>query len=75
MGILLEAVKNRKKIKRMAPLEAKREIVLDELRAMNVTVSRAGKDIETLDYAELKEEWVIASILWVDIENENGKWF
>ncbi|MBO0962369.1 hypothetical protein J1P26_21940 [Neobacillus sp. MM2021_6] len=75
MGILLEAVKHRKKVRQKAPLEVKREIVLDELRAMNVTTSRCGKAIESLDYEALKEEWVIASILWVDIENENGKWF
>jgi hypothetical protein len=56
MGILLEAVKNRKKISQKAPLEIKKEIVLEELRAMNVTTSRAGQPIEALGYEELKEE-------------------
>ncbi|MDF2790456.1 MAG: hypothetical protein K0S80_3557 [Neobacillus sp.] len=75
MGILLTAVKHRRKIRQKAPVEVKREIVLEELRAMNVSTSRSGKPIDTLGYEDLKEEWVIASILWVDMENENGKWF
>jgi hypothetical protein len=75
MGILLEAIKRRKKIKRMAPLEKKREIVLDELRAMNVHILRSGKAIEDLDYDELKEEWVFASIMWIDIESPSNKFF
>jgi hypothetical protein len=75
MGLLLEAVKHRKKIKRSAPLEVKRQIVLDELKNMNVTLSRSGQPIDNLNYEELKEEWVIASILWVDIENPNNEWY
>jgi hypothetical protein len=75
MGLLLEVVKNRKKIKRSTPLEIKRQIVIDDLKIMNVTVSRSGRAIENLDYEELKEEWVIASILWVDIENPNNEWY
>jgi hypothetical protein len=75
MGLLLEVVKNRKKKKRSTPLEVKRQIVIDDLKTMNVTVSRSGRLIENLDYEELKEEWVIASILWVDIENPNNEWY
>lgn len=75
MGILLEAVKNRKKIQRVAPLEAKRQIVLDELKAMKVSVSRAGVPVEQLEYDELKEEWVFASLLNVDVESPSNKYF
>jgi hypothetical protein len=75
LGILLEAVKHRKKIRKSAPIEAKREIVLEELRAMNVTTARSGKPLESLNYEDLKEEWVIASILWVDIEHDSNGWF
>lgn len=75
MGVLLNATIQRKKIKRTAPLEAKRRIVMDELKTLNVTVSRSGRPLDELDYEELKEEWVMASILWVDIENENHRWF
>ena len=75
MGVLLNATIQRKKIKRTAPLEKKREIVMDELKALNVTVSRSGKSLEELNYEELKEEWVFASILQVDIEHPENKWF
>jgi hypothetical protein len=75
MGILLESVKHRKKINCRGPLEIKRQIVLDEIKALNVTVSRSGKPLESLDYDQLKEEWAIASILWADTENPENKWF
>jgi hypothetical protein len=75
MGILLESVKHRKKISSKAPIAVKRQIVLDELKAMNISVARSGAPLETLDYDRLKEEWVIASILWVDVENSDNKWY
>ena len=75
MAILLKSVNQRKMIGRNAPLEKKREIVMDELKALNVTVARSGKSLEELNYEELKEEWVFASILQVDIEHPENKWF
>ena len=75
MGVLLNATIQRKKIKRTAPLEAKRRIVMDELKTLNVTVSRYGKPLDELTYDELKEEWVFASLLAVDIENPEHRWF
>ncbi|AGK52010.1 hypothetical protein [Bacillus sp. 1NLA3E] len=75
MGILLESVKSRKKIKRGAPLEKKMQYVLDELKSMNVNISRTGKPVESLDYDELKEEWVFATILSFDVESPENKFF
>jgi hypothetical protein len=75
MGILREAAKLKPRFKRSSPAEVKRQIVLDELKAMNISVSRAGLPIEQLSYDDLKEEWVFASICSVDITSESNKWY
>jgi hypothetical protein len=75
MGLLMDSVKNLKKMNKCTPKEVKRQIVIDELRALHVNFSRSGVPIDQLGYEELKEEYVIASILNIDIENQANKFF
>ncbi|MBM4762736.1 hypothetical protein [Bacillus sp. B15-48] len=75
MGILRDAMKLKPRVKRSSPAAIKRQIVLDELIAMNVTVTREGELIEELSYERLKEELVLASFRQIDIQNDQNKWF
>lgn len=75
MSLLMGSVKNLKKMNQCTPERLKQQFILDELRALNVTVSRSGVPIDQLNYDELKEEYVIASILSVDIEAPANKFF
>lgn len=75
MGLLMDSVKNLKKMNQCTPKEVKRQIVIDELRALHVNFSRSGVPIDQLGYEELKEEYVIASILSIDIETPANKFF
>lgn len=75
MGVLLESVKSQRKLNQSVPKDFKREYVMDELKTLNVSVSRSGRPIAELSYAELKQELAIASVLNINIESQEKKFF
>jgi hypothetical protein len=62
MGILNEAAKLKPRVRRSAPAEIKRQVFLDDLKAMNILVSRSGRPLEELSTNQLRDELVFASI-------------
>ncbi|KAA0547555.1 hypothetical protein FZW96_11955 [Bacillus sp. BGMRC 2118] len=55
--------------------ELKRKVILEKLLEKGITKSREGQDIHECDYAELKREWVMFSVLDIDVENKESGWF
>jgi len=75
MGILHKSTQLKPRVRRSSPAELKRQIIIEDLRELNVTVSREGVPIEELSYDRLKEEMVLATFRQIDIEADDNEWF
>jgi len=75
MGILHKSTQLKPRVRRSSPAEIKRQIIIEDLRQLNVNVSREGVPIEDLSYDRLKEEMVLATFRQIDIESDDNEWF
>jgi hypothetical protein len=77
MGILLESVVIQKEAKgaKGLELELKKQFVLEKLVALGVTETDTGKSVYELDYADLKQQWVLAEFRKIDNECGSAQWF
>jgi hypothetical protein len=67
MGVLYKSMYLQKQMKR--------DMVIERLAILGVTVSQDGQSIHDMEYGELKTLWVLAEMRQVDIDHPDHTWF